>query len=80
MALGKLTLTLPLEEFVRSQVQLYGFIPLLIEYEHTYEVRMLPQHHRDPFDRLLIAQAKVENLLFLTHDSNIPAYDIPILW
>ena len=57
-----------------------GFIPLNLSDKHILAVRTLSRpsgvkEHNDPFDRLLLAQAKVENLSFLTHDELIPGYD-----
>jgi PIN domain nuclease of toxin-antitoxin system len=80
IALGKLTLAMPLNSFVRSQILQYQFKPLLITYDHTYQVQFLPQHHRDPFDRLLIAQAMIENLVILTHDQEFPQYGVQVAW
>ncbi|MGC9199546.1 MAG: type II toxin-antitoxin system VapC family toxin [Acidobacteriaceae bacterium] len=80
IALGKLTLGVPLREFVRFQVNLYGFIPLQINYDHAYRVGMLPPHHGDPFDRLLIAQAIEENLVLVTRDEKFAPYGISTLW
>ena len=80
IAIGKLTLSLPLVSFVQSQTSQYDFKPLLVSYEHTYVVQTLPLHHNDPFDRLLIAQAMVENLVLLTADGKFGPYGVPILW
>lgn len=80
IAIGKLTLTLPIKAFVLSQLSLYQFRPLPITYEHSYGVELLPQHHRDPFDRLLISQAMVENLVILTADAKFAPYGIQTLW
>jgi len=80
IAIGKLTLAVPLNSFVLSQTSQYQFKPLPITYDHTYQVQFLPQYHRDPFDRLLIAQALVENLVILTRDPQFPLYGIPTLW
>lgn len=80
MAIGKLTLTLPLNTFVASQVSQYQFRPLRITYGHTYQVRTLPLHHTDPFDRLLIAQSIVENLVLLTVDAKFAPYGVATLW
>lgn len=58
-----------------------GFIPLATRFEHAhmvstlnYDIITAPRDHRDPFDRLLLAQAKAENYMFLTHDLLIPFY------
>ncbi len=80
MAIGKLTLSVALDVFVSSQVSLYGFLPLTVTYDHAYRVRALPLHHNDPFDRLLIAQAMIENLVFLTVDNKIAPYGVTTLW
>jgi PIN domain nuclease of toxin-antitoxin system len=47
--------------------------------EHAFKVGELPPHHRDPFDRLLIAQSLVDGLTLVTGDSSIRKYDVPIL-
>lgn len=80
IAIGKLSLSLPLSQFVLSQVTQYQFKPLRVTYEHTYHVGTLPHHHNDPFDRLLIAQAFVENLTLVTVDGKFAPYGVPTLW
>ena len=47
--------------------------------EHAFKVSELPMHHRDPFDRLLIAQCLVDGLTLVTHDADIVRYDVPTL-
>lgn len=79
-AIGKLTLSVSLSVFVPLQVSLYGFVPLLVNYDHAYRVGTLPLHHADPFDRLLIAQAMVENLVLLTCDGKFAPYAVQTLW
>ena len=80
IALGKLALSVSLDTFVPVQVSLYGFLPLPVNYHHAYCVGTLPQHHSDPFDRLLISQAIVENLVLLTCDGKFAPYGVPTLW
>jgi PIN domain nuclease of toxin-antitoxin system len=80
ISLGKLALSVPLDEFVQFQVAQYGFWSLSVNYDHAYRVGTLPYHHRDPFDRLLIAQAMVEDLIVLTCDQKFSPYGIPTLW
>ena len=80
IAIGKLSLNVPLASFVLSQISQYQFKPLPITYNHTYQVRELPLLHRDPFDRLLIAQAMVENLVILTSDQSFRLYAVATLW
>ena len=53
---------------------------LAVEHRHALDVATLPPHHRDPFDRLLISQARLERLTILTADEQLAAYDVPLLW
>ncbi|MBL8209571.1 MAG: type II toxin-antitoxin system VapC family toxin [Bryobacterales bacterium] len=53
---------------------------LAVEARHTFELMRLPLLHRDPFDRLLIAQARTDGLLFVTRDSALSQYPVSILW
>ena len=80
IAIGKLSLAVPLPAFVASQISAYPLKPLPITYEHTYHVENLPMHHNDPFDRLLIAQAMSEGLVLLTSDGKFGPYGVPTLW
>ena len=78
--LGKLRFKLPLDELVEAQ-QLVNRLRLLqIEPQHVYALSQLPFHHKDPFDRLLLAQAVVENLPVLTADPAFSAYQVSVLW
>jgi PIN domain nuclease of toxin-antitoxin system len=56
------------------------FLHLPVSWEHALEVGRLPDLHRDPFDRLLIAQSRVEDLVLVTHDQAILEYDLKTLW
>jgi len=56
-----------------------GFLTLPIKEEHFLEAAALPFHHRDPFDRMLIAQAKHEGMQLLTADPHFRAYDVPLI-
>ena len=73
--LGKLEAPENLKEMIADA----GFQWLPITYEHVWKIKDLPFHHEDPFDRLLVAQANVENLTLVTRDSHVKAYTIPIL-
>ncbi len=55
-----------------------GFERLAVTFEHTREVGQLPLHHGDPFDRMLVGQARVEGLTLATSDATLAAYDVPI--
>jgi PIN domain nuclease of toxin-antitoxin system len=74
-SLGKLDKPADLAERVRDS----GFRPLNITAEHGLVAGRLPLIHRDPFDRMLIAQAQVEHLTLVTRDSEIPKYDVDVL-
>jgi PIN domain nuclease of toxin-antitoxin system len=73
-SLGKLTLAQPIDILLPHQLDLNGFHILSIEPEHTFQVARLPFHHRDPFDRLLIAQAMVDHMEIVSRDSLFDAY------
>jgi PIN domain nuclease of toxin-antitoxin system len=77
---GKLTLQEPLHVFIRQQLAL-NFIDILpISFEHVAKVRDLPFHHRDPFDRLIIAQSLLENLPIIGRDEIFERYDVQRFW
>jgi len=74
-ALGKLKIVPDFFAVVKQQ----GFEMLSITSDHAYAVGDLPKYHRDPFDRILIAQAKLEGLTLVTHDAIFKKYEVPIL-
>lgn len=78
--LGKLTFPRGLSDFVTSAVSSNGYEILSVSLAHALAVNDLPYHHRDPFDRILVAQSRVEGLTILSADQKIRAYDIEILW
>ena len=77
--LGRLQLRLPLATIIdeqrRNRVQF-----LDITAEHIYSLEQLPLHHRDPFDRMLIAQARAEGITLISNDSRFADYDVSIIW
>jgi PIN domain nuclease of toxin-antitoxin system len=79
-SLGKLVLTLPLDRFIPEQLAANGFNLLDIDFRHTVRVGALPFHHRDPFDRLLIAQAQLEKLAIVSADTVLSAYGVRRIW
>ncbi|MEW6158515.1 MAG: type II toxin-antitoxin system VapC family toxin [Verrucomicrobiota bacterium] len=79
-SLGKLTLRKPLEEFLPEQLAANRFNMLNISAEHALRVAQLPFHHRDPFDRMLVAQSLAENLPLVSSDNALDAYGIKRLW
>jgi PIN domain nuclease of toxin-antitoxin system len=62
-----------------AMLEAFRFTPLDIKADHALAVQHLPQHHRDPFDRLLVAQTRCEGLTLVTVDAALAAYQIPIL-
>jgi PIN domain nuclease of toxin-antitoxin system len=80
VSLKKLYLPKEYDELFPQSVPDSGLSLLGIEPSHIAVVSRLPWHHRDPFDRLLIAQAQVEGLTLVTCDSEFSAYGIPLLW
>ncbi len=78
--LGKLNLPRPLPDLIQRQQDLNGFEILKITSKHIYELDNLPLHHKDPFDRLLIAQARFEGLTLVTHDPKMELYEVEELW
>jgi PIN domain nuclease of toxin-antitoxin system len=79
-AIGKLSLAQPVSSFVNAQMTQYNFQPLTITHEHTYQVETMTMHHKDPFDRVLIAQALMADLVILTRDSEFSQYGVKTLW
>jgi PIN domain nuclease of toxin-antitoxin system len=79
VSLGKLELTLPFSQTL-TKVKENGFVVLDIYFKHTLHLSQLPFHHRDPFDRTLIAQALSENLTIITKEKLFEEYGIKRLW
>jgi PIN domain nuclease of toxin-antitoxin system len=57
-----------------------GAAPLAVSIEHAEAVAELPWHHRDPFDRMLVAQADLEQAVLVTGDERLHAYDVRVIW
>jgi len=76
VALGKLRIPGALRDGRRGE----SFDKLPITSSHASAVTALSPHHRDPFDRMLIAQAMTENLTIVTHDRRFEPYGVPIVW
>jgi PIN domain nuclease of toxin-antitoxin system len=79
LQLGKLKLNLLLRELVESQ-QSNGVQVLSIDMEHVLALDTLPAHHKDPFDRLLIAQANAEGAFLVSADQVFSNYPVKLLW
>lgn len=78
--LGKLHFPQPLSRIIADQQRLNGLRLLSVEAAHIYALDQLPFHHKDPFDRLLIAQAVAENLPLVSADPAFAAYQAQIIW
>jgi PIN domain nuclease of toxin-antitoxin system len=70
--IGKLEVSMDLEQ----QLEVSAFNELPVTIAHCFEVRMLPLHHKDPFDRLLVAQARYEDLTLMTANRLLSKYDV----
>ncbi len=78
--IGRLRFPESPEKFIPDQMKLNKLSGLPVQIVHALHVYTLPEHHKDPFDRMLIAQAQVERLPIITNDSLLAAYDAKILW
>lgn len=76
LSLGKLSLKTALSELVEDEIGRNGLSLLPIELSHIYTLGNLPLHHRDPFDRLLVAQATAEGVEVISIDEKLDAYGI----
>jgi PIN domain nuclease of toxin-antitoxin system len=77
--LGKLELPEPLEKYVPVRLRRSAIGSLPVRLEHALEIAALPPHHNDPFDRMLIAQARCERLTLLSADRAFDRYDVDLL-
>ena len=80
LSLGKLRIEGALDRFLPEQLAANGFQPLPIDLHHAARVASLPFHHRDPFDRLLVAQALREELAVVTADAVFARYGVTRVW
>ncbi|MEW6572225.1 MAG: type II toxin-antitoxin system VapC family toxin [Bacillota bacterium] len=78
--LGKLSLQEDLESFLFEQLSINGINSFPVQMSHALHVYNLPDYHRDPFDRLIIAQARVENMPVITADPQFARYPVEIIW
>ena len=77
---GKLIVEGTVGGTLKDQLSLNGIAPLPVGLKHVAQVEKLPLLHRDPFDRLLIAQAQVEDLIVVTKDAAIVRYSVETIW
>ena len=79
VSIGKLELNPTIGDIIK-QLEINNILENKISSDNILELINLPFHHKDPFDRLLIAKAKSENLVIITKDYHFPKYDIEIIW
>jgi len=77
---NKYALAKPYEDFMREAIDKNGFLYLHIEPRHTALLTTMHYHHKDPFDRLLVAQALVEGILLVSVDAKLDPYGVTRLW
>ena len=78
--IGKLRLADDLHGFVSEQLRINAIQVLPIQMAHALHMATLPDHHRDPFDRMLVAQSQLEQLPILTIDPQIAQYSVTVIW
>ena len=78
--IGRLKLPDEPQRFILEQLKINGMKSLPIEMRHALHVSTLPAYHQDPFDRILIAQAQMEDLPVLSADPEIGKYEVTIIW
>lgn len=79
-ALGRLPLPMVPAEYVRTRMAASGTTALPIEHRHALHVAGVPDHHRGPFDRLLVAQAQLEGATLVTADRILERHDVALMW
>lgn len=77
---GKLTVPTPVGDYLSAKLKANGVLVLQITFDHVKCVEGLPLHHRDPFDRILIAQSLNERIPIVTSDPLFAAYPVEVIW
>jgi len=78
--IGKLKLKKDLNKFIAENIAIYGYIPMPVTIPHALAIAKLPEIHKDPFDRILIAQATVEKMKLISSDGYITRYSVKTVW
>ncbi len=78
--LGKIKLNIPLAKLVEGQQNSNGLLLMSVNASHVYALGNLPSVHKDPFDRMIMAQARVESLCLISHDTILKKYPVDIMW
>lgn len=77
---GKLALPEPPDVYIPRRMAANGINTLPIQHDHAFRAAALPGHHKDPFDRMLVAQAQLEKMKLMTVDDQLDQYEVEILW
>ena len=80
ISIGKYSVPVPLEAFLQNAIDGQGFAILAVMPAHAARVSALPFHHRDPFDRLLVAQSLAEEMALVSSDSALDQYGVRRIW
>ncbi len=80
VSIGKLPLPEPIDDYVSTRMNQLGTRCLEIRADHALRVAALPLYHRDPFDRMLIAQAQIEDMTLVSADLKFNQYEVSLLW
>ena len=80
LQLGKIKLDVSLQEMVESQQEANNLTILSVQAHHVFELAGLPDIHKDPFDRMIVAQTKTDGLRLLTHDPVMKKYPVIVDW
>jgi PIN domain nuclease of toxin-antitoxin system len=78
-SLGRLTLPVPLDEYIAEKLE-HGFRVLPVDWTHSVAVEKMAFHHRDPFDRLLVAQSVAEGMALVSADPEFRQYKAKVIW
>ncbi|RLB65546.1 MAG: type II toxin-antitoxin system VapC family toxin [Deltaproteobacteria bacterium] len=79
IAVGKLQLPKPLGEMLPECLLADDMRTLALQHHHCFELQNLPMHHRDPFDRMLVAQARLEGMSIVTADAMLQRYEVELV-
>lgn len=80
VSIGKLKLSKNWDKIIKDELMVNSVKLLPISTEHCFQVTQLPFHHRDPFDRIIISQAIIEQMHIMTIDSYFSLYEVNIVW
>jgi PIN domain nuclease of toxin-antitoxin system len=80
LSMNKLPVPSDLDQELFATLAGTGFRALPVTLQHAYAVRHLPWHHRDPFDRLLVAQSRLEGMTLITNDARLRHYEVDTFW